>query len=427
MSLKDSFCPSPWFHMRINNAGDYDYCRWAVKHTAKSFNIRNLTPEKFFQDNMSDIRTDLLKGNTPTGCADCQLMESHGKISGRQRQLLKTGVKLEYFDKSLISSPWADTFKETLTSDGKINLLPQDWQIDLGNFCNSACLFCHPSYSSKIATEWKRVGLLKSIPVGNWCEDDKNLKTFLDTLTASPKLGYLHFIGGETLITPAFKKILRALIDKNLAQEITIGFTTALTAWDESIIDLLTAFKQVNLGMSVECFHPVNDYTRYPSNINKVTETMHQWINVARTHGWLVQLRTTPTILTIKHLVTVFEFAYNNDIAVESCNFLDHPAYMRPTVLPKDYRLEVIALLEIWLKDKTKSDNVVVNIRDPNQAKPQVVQDAQSYLNYLKNQADESHLLPELINYLKIMESSRNNSVLTYLPEYEQLFRSAGY
>jgi len=427
MSLKDSFCPSPWFHMRINNAGDYDYCRWATKHTAKSSNIRHATPAEFFQDTMSDIRTDLLDGNTPQGCADCQLMDQHNKVSGRQRQLLKTGVKLEYFDKSLISSPWADTFKESMDTDGKINLLPQDWQIDLGNFCNSACLFCHSSYSSKLASEWKRVGLLKSIPVNNWCEDDANLKRFLDTLTASPKLRYLHFIGGETLITPAFKKILQALIDNNLTKEVIIGFTTALTTWDDSIVDLLSAFKQVNLGMSVECFHSVNDYVRYPSNINKVTDTMHKWIDVANKQGWLIQIRTTPTILTIRHLVTVFEFAYNNNISVESCNFLDHPRYMRPTVLPASYRAEVIESIDTWLKDKTQSNSTVINTRDPNQAKLQVVQDAQSYLNYLKNQPDESQLLPELVDYLKIMESSRKNTVLDYLPEYEQLFRSAGY
>ena len=87
----------------------------------------------------------------------------------------------------------------------------------------------------------------------------------------------------------------------------------------------------------------------------------------------------------------------------------------------------MIESIDTWLKDKTQSNSTVINTRDPNQAKLQVEQDAQSYLNYLKNQPDESQLLPELVNYLKIMESSRKNTVLDYLPEYEQLFRSAGY
>jgi len=48
-------------------------------------------------------------------------------------------------------------------------------------------------------------------------------------------------------------------------------------------------------------------------------------------------------------------------------------------------------------------------------------------VEYMRNEPDESHRLPDLISYLKTMEQSRKNSVLDYLPEYEELFRSAGY
>jgi hypothetical protein len=54
-------------------------------------------------------------------------------------------------------------------------------------------------------------------------------------------------------------------------------------------------------------------------------------------------------------------------------------------------------------------------------------QDLQSYVNYLENMPDESNRLPDLVKFLKQLEASRGNSILTYLPEYEELFRSAGY
>jgi hypothetical protein len=60
-------------------------------------------------------------------------------------------------------------------------------------------------------------------------------------------------------------------------------------------------------------------------------------------------------------------------------------------------------------------------------ARAQVVQDAESWVSYLENQPDESHLLPKLAQYLQQVEQHRGNRVLDYLPEYEQLFRSAGY
>jgi hypothetical protein len=70
---------------------------------------------------------------------------------------------------------------------------------------------------------------------------------------------------------------------------------------------------------------------------------------------------------------------------------------------------------------------IIINTRDPSVAQQQVVQDLQSYINYLKSEPDESWRLPDLIKYLKRLESNRGNSVIPYLPEYEDLFRSAGY
>jgi len=429
MSFKDTFCPSPWFHTRINNSGNYEYCRWAVKHDRQGLpSITTQSPVYWFQHGMSGIRKQMLAGEQLEGCAECYLMEQHGKVSGRQRQLLKIGVTQEDFDKTMLSTPWLQEFKNTETRDGATDQLPQDWQIDLGNFCNSACLFCEPHSSSRLASEFKRIGFIKELPPTAWVDNPENIEMFVDMLERTPKLAYLHFIGGETLITPAFRKILQALIDNNLCKEISIGFTTNLTTWDSEIVKLLCEFKQVNLGMSVECLHPVNDYARYGSNLPTVERMMKRWIDVARQQGWLTQIRITPTILTVLHLDSIYRFALAQGLAVESCNFLNDPAFMRPSVLPPRYRAQVIDRLQSWIDQQAPATtDQIINTRDPNQAVTQVLQDAMSYVEYLRNEPDESHRLPDLIDYLKIMEQSRKNSVLDYLPEYEELFRSAGY
>ena len=59
--------------------------------------------------------------------------------------------------------------------------------------------------------------------------------------------------------------------------------------------------------------------------------------------------------------------------------------------------------------------------------KQQILEDAQSYINYLSDQNYEVERLGDLVKFLKTIESSRNNSILDYLPEYEELFKSAGY
>ena len=421
MSLRDSFCSSPWLHMRITNDGGMIYCRWTDK-TESHANIRDTGPAEFFQQHMSAVRNSMLIGESPAGCSDCHQMELHNKVSGRQKQLLKVGVRLDRFEKTLASSPWVNTF-----ADPNFTQLPQDWQIDLGNYCNSACVFCSPVSSSRLATEWKKLGFIDQLPSPNWTDDPTLVAKFVETLKQSAHIQYLHFIGGETVITPAFKIILRALVHAGLNLTATIGFTTNLVSWDQEVIELLTQFKVVNLGMSIEAFDAVNDYVRWPSSISQVQEIFAKWHDLAKEHNWLMQFRTTPTVLTVGKLLSVYEFAWHKNIAVESCNFLWQPEFMQPSVLPVAHRQQVIDQMCNWIAARSTNVEPVINIRDPSMAQQQMVQDLQSYVNYLKNEPDNSNRLPELITFLKKLEANRGNNIIKYLPEYEELFRSAGY
>jgi len=415
--------------MRINNTGNFEYCRWALKDDRQQGqSIATTTPIQWFQQGMSATRTALLDGKSLPGCADCHTMERYEKISGRKKQLLKTGVTLEDFEKSMLSSPWLDEFRHSQEHQGHTNQLPQDWQIDLGNFCNSACVFCNPFSSSRLAEEFKRIGLIKQVPPRPWCDDPVLLQSFIDVLKQTPHLAYLHFLGGETIITPAFRTILQALIDVGLNKKVSIGFTTNLTIWDQSIVDMLTQFREVNLGMSIECLHPLNDYVRYGSKLSDVIDILDKWVSFNARDNWFLQLRITPTILSIWHLDTVYHYAMKNNLAVESCNFLKDPEFMRPSVLPRSYREQVIEKLHRFIGAGTARDAAkIINSRDPNVAVQQVLEDAQSYVNYLEEHVDESARLPDLINYLSRLEQTRKNRILEYLPEYEELFRTAGY
>jgi sulfatase maturation enzyme AslB (radical SAM superfamily) len=407
--------------MRITNNGGMTYCRWADKNTTE-VNIQDVDPQSFFQQHMAGVRTAMLQGESVEGCRRCYQMETHNKISGRQKQLLKIGVRVEHFEKTLSSSPWISTF-----TSQEFSQLPQDWQIDLGNHCNSACVFCHPSSSSRLASEWKRIGFIDQLPAPNWTDDPKLVDQFVAMLEASPHIQYLHFIGGETLITPAFQTILEALIRSGLNRTATIGFTTNLITWNQPVVELLTQFAGVNLGMSIESFETVNDYVRWPATMPKIHKILDQWFAVTQDHNWLMQFRTTPTALTVDSLLSVYKYAWDRSIAIESCNFLDNPECMRPSVLPISYRQPIIDCMIAWIDKHSTGGQTIVNTRDPTVAQQQIIQDLQSYINYLKHEPDESFRLPELVTYLKQIESSRGNSILTYLPQYEELFRTAGY
>ena len=432
MSFEKNFCTSPWFHMRINNSGSYEYCRWSTKSRGErndpDHNISTQSPRDYFQQTLAHIRKAMLAGEAVDSCCECYQQEAHGKVSGRQRQLLKSGIREIHWAKTLHSSPMYDDFMYSQQHRGVTQRSVSDWQIDLGNYCNSACVFCSPDSSSRLASEFKKIGLISQVPQASWCEDPVLLDRFIQDLVRSPKLRYLHFIGGETLITPGFDRILRALIDADIAQRVTMGFTTNLTVWDPATIDLLKQFQQVNLGVSVETLTPVNDYVRWPSQINSVRTLLDQWRELAQAQGWLMQLRITPTCLTIHELHTVYDYAWQHEISVESCNFLTEPAFLRIGVLPLTQRQEAINTLRIWIRDHVQAPQEhILNTRHPDLARSQILQDAQSYCDLLSTAPDESDRLPDLINYLHRLEQSRGNRILDHIPNYEKLLRSAGY
>lgn len=417
--------------MRINNSGTYEYCRWQVHDPSRinfDRNIQSQSPLNYFQNTMSETRSQLLAGEVPAGCRECHVMENNNKVSGRQRQLLKTGIRDPYFEKTLISSPYRADFDYSNVNQGHTTRTVTDWQIDLGNFCNGGCVFCNPESSSRLAAEFKKLKLIDQVPPNSWCDNPTLLDKFVQDLMNSKDLKYLHFIGGETLITPAFKTILESLTQHPQLKDITIGLTTNLNVWPQDVVDLLSQFDNVNLGMSVETLTPVNDYVRWPNTQKRTQELLNQWIDLAQQRQWLTQLRVTPTCLTIHDLISVYDYAWNHGIAIESCNFLYNPSFLRIDVLPQQFKLQAKQKIQQWLDDHPiDHTEQIVNTRDPNLYRAQVWQDLSSYVNYLDSSPDESAQLPDLVKYLKLLESNRGNSIIEYLPQYEQIFRSAGY
>ena len=127
-------------------------------------------------------------------------------------------------------------------------------------------------------------------------------------------------------------------------------------------------------------------------------------------------------------LDTIYDYAWEQRLIVESCNFLDSPEFMRISVLPEVYRKSAADRLANWIaKHDFTGHESVINIRHPTHSRRQIWQDAVSYHNYLTNQACESKRLPDLVTFLTKIENHRGNRILDYIPEYEELFRSAGY
>lgn len=412
--------------MRIRQNGDFEFCRWANEGKNERKNIKDISIIEYFQKNMSNIRKDLLEGKKIDACQPCYVMEQHNKISGRQKQLLKVGILPHLFEKSFNSSTLIEKFRQSLRN-GDTDLMPVDWQIDLGNYCNSACVMCSPQSSSRLANEWYELGFIDK-PYNNWSwtQDRLLLKKFVEDLLLIKNIQYLHFLGGETLITPGFIEILNALLDANLNDKIIIGLTTNLTVWPDKTIELLKKFKQVHFGMSIETLDSVNDYVRWPSNIKKVKNNLDKFVKLAKEKKWDAQIRVTPSILTVNRVVSLYEYAYDNQLGIEACNFLYKPVFLKMNTLPIDLRQPIIEKLKKFVGEYNNS-NPIINTRRSATIQQSVKQDAISMINYLQNEPYDDKQSISLINFLKVLEGKRKNKIIDYLPEYEEFLRSIGY
>ena len=353
--------------MRIRSNGDFEFCRWASKEIGTVQNIKNMSLQEYFQKHISNIRKDMLDGKLLKECDTCYTMEKHGKVSGRQKQLLKVGITESMFKQTFNSSTFLENFKYSNDHSGDTDQLPVDWQIDLGNFCNSACVMCDPKSSSKLASEWLKLGFIDK-PYDNfsWAQDTALLNKFVEELAKIKNLQYLHFLGGETLITPGFSKILEKLLEHKINENVIIGLTTNLTVWPEQTIELLKSFKNVHLGMSIESLDPVNDYVRWPSEINDVRNKLDNFVKLGKEQGWNLVIRITPNLLTVTKLKELYQYAYDYSIGIESCNFLHKPEFLRIDLLPKDLRQIAIDNINDFINKNSIeriNDTLIVNTR----------------------------------------------------------------
>jgi len=430
--LKDSFCSSPWFHIRLTYDGSYDVCRWS-KNGVTDFNISTTSLMQFYNSKpMRQLREQLLAGQQPAVCEPCYYQDRFGKLSGRVRQLNKSAITMQEFPLSFRSSPHLPTFEYSNDHEGASSHFPTDLQIDLGNTCNSACIMCDPTASSRLVADYKKLTKLDSSlfaeprPYRSWTEDQEIVDRFVQELQTFPYIRYIHFLGGETLYNQAFYDICEHLDGANLI----VGTTTNGTIYDERIERLIPKFQEFHLGISIESVTELNDYVRYPGPTDQILANILKFVALRDQYpGLKLELRITPNLFTISELDQVFEFMIKHDVIAESCNILHQPRCLRMELMPEDIRQETVDRLQA-IVDRLGKYEPQVNTRRSDLSRQIIAQLATEYLDFIKTYtvpADAEESLKELVGFLKGFETIRNNTILDYAPRYTDFLRRIGY
>jgi len=297
---------------------------------------------------------------------------------------------------------------------------------------------CYPIYSSRLITDYKKLHKIEPQlfynpeVIVNWTDDPALVDKFVNELENISTIEYIHFLGGETLYLKSFYSICNKLIEKGLAKNISIGTTTNCTIYTPELEHIIKNFKHVHLGLSVEAIHPVNDYVRWPSQVDSTVDVMKRFISLREHTDLHLSLRITPSIFTIGHIDTIFDFMIKHSIIAESCNLLQDPSCLRIELLPKDLVDVVLDKINKIIKtyDLSKPTQSLVNRRNDtirNSVIADVIFEYKHLLETMQEPKDVEQERHNLIKFIKAFESLRNNSILTYLPEYEEFLRSYGY
>jgi MoaA/NifB/PqqE/SkfB family radical SAM enzyme len=436
--LEHSFCSSPWFSLRLTYNGDFEECRWIKKSQVTPINVRNTSLLEFYNsDRMCNFRTELLNGVHPAGCETCRYEDSFDKLNGRRRQLLKSGIRKDAFALSLRSSPHYQHFLHTWQNNGHADYAPVDLQIDLGNVCNSACIMCVPTASSRLHTEYRtKLHKINStlfadpVPYQSWTEDPATLEKFIVELLSIPDIKYIHFLGGETLYDPAFYTICERLIDAGVSQNIIVGTTTNGTIYDTRVERLISQFKEFHLGISIESVTELNDYIRYPGKIAEILPNMDRFLALRDSAPLFVSLRITPNVFTASEIDLVFRYMLSRRVIAESCNILFDPPSLRMEVMPDNIRQNTISKLQALINEFGLVNRNHVNIRKNETIDGVIADTVVDYYNFIKEYQlpdNVEELRYQLVSFIKTFELSRNNCILDYAPEYEQFLRHYGY
>lgn len=353
MSVETVFCNVPWFEVHINADGTYHSCG-AQPNTitgtpdAGIYNVVDMLIESWVNsEHQKAARLEKLSGIKNSLCNMCYAEDLAGVSSKRARENLKSKIYPLHFTKTYNKSPDLIHFNYSKSNNGLTDILrPVSYHMSLGNECNLACRMCHPAYSSKLASLEIQSGSYNGPARLNWTDNDSVWNQVVETICSTENLKFIHIIGGEPLMNPKFEELIDRLISAGKTN-IYFGFTTNGTKFSYELVEKLSAFNQVDIGISVECMGPLNDLIRRGSSTEKVLENIDLYLKFRKQGHFYVTLRVVPSALSVHTLYELYEWAVSRQLDVMQ-NLLTYPPYQQIQQLPENIKQKLITQYQNW-------------------------------------------------------------------------------
>ena len=255
--ISKTFCVAPFMGVEFRKDGSLTpCCRYDKSAIDKeTWNFRNF--DNWWSDLLAPMRSELLDNIEHAGCQNCWRDEKLGIKSYRQN------INAEFKEYTELVEPLAT---------------PTYQMYNYGNFCNLKCIMCSPFASSQIETEYKQnkkefnkigINYLFDTEVKWFRSDEFNLAS--DKLLGNAEQILLQ--GGEPFLSP---DVVTLLAEVTHPENVVLTVISNMTTFTDEIIELLGKFKQVRLVVSLEGIEAFNDYLRYGSTWDEITNNIEK-------------------------------------------------------------------------------------------------------------------------------------------------------
>lgn len=371
-------------------------------------------------DKMREVRRQILCGERPEVCRPCFDLEDQGVESLRQRHI--NGVipeaRINLYPNAL------DNLREDYTMPFEFPTM----EIKLNNLCNLKCRMCNPLDS----TSWKDWDQIKSfyekennylvptvaklvrVPgqyIGPFDDTDHWWSSFEKLL---PYFRRVEFAGGEPLMDPQHYKILDML--KPYAKDIEIKYATNGTTLgiskNRTIHDYWPYFRSVAVNVSIDGIHDVYDYIRSNSKFSEIEQNIKEiksFSNVSRVVGAF-----TAQAGNILQAADCIDYFLNEMGIVFYSHRVGYPNCLSAQVLPQPLKDLAIQRLESVEQRLFTFSAIETNSLLEKVTRQQI----KDNINYLRAK-DQSHLWKDFLEFNKKLDSSRQQSLLKAVPEFE--------
>lgn len=267
---RKNFCMAPFREVVVETNGTMlpccEYKYPAPKH--QSLNHFN-NFDTWHKVELGQLRQRMLDNQPDPGCDYCKSKE---QIPGQAH--LRSYINGKYPDET----PW--TASEITTN---IDFL----EVRFGNYCNLGCIMCGAYASSSIASEYIKnedkfinsgfkihEGQRHSLKTVRWWEEPGALDKLYDI---AKEVKYIHFTGGEPMMIPEVVDILNAMDPERV---IKVSMNSNMTKFTDRAYRAFERFKLVHINASMEGVEEHNDYVRYGSAWQLITETVARLRNM---------------------------------------------------------------------------------------------------------------------------------------------------